>query len=89
MNARLTAVVVLALLVFVSAIGNVYVKHMRRTLVVELNQLESHRDAIQVEWGQLQLEQSTWATHDRIIDLARNRLGMVMPARNNFVLVTP
>ncbi|MCX8126648.1 MAG: argininosuccinate synthase, partial [Dehalococcoidia bacterium] len=35
-------------------------------------------DAYEVEWGQLQLEQNTWAEHGRIERLARTRLGMVL-----------
>ena len=32
-----------------------------------------------IEYGQLQLELSTWATHPRIEKIARDRLHMVTP----------
>ncbi|HKK06105.1 MAG TPA: cell division protein FtsL [Gammaproteobacteria bacterium] len=79
----------LAAAVFVSAIAVVYAKHESRKLFVELQGLQQKRDAMNVEWGQLQLEQSTWATHGRIERVARNKLGMVVPAHENVVIVKP
>ncbi|MDX1529789.1 MAG: cell division protein FtsL, partial [Gammaproteobacteria bacterium] len=54
----------------------------------ELQSLERERDALEVEWGKLQLEQSTWATHERIESLARKRLELRVPPLNETVLVT-
>ncbi len=42
---------------------------------------------LEVEWGQLQLEQSTWAAHARIEKIARERLGMKVPAPGQVVSV--
>ena len=42
-----------------------------------------------VEWGQLQLEQSTWATQGRVEGLAREPLGMISPAPDAVVIVRP
>jgi cell division protein FtsL len=70
----LAAVMVLA--VMVSAIGVVYAKHRNRMLYVELTRLQQQQDELNVDWGRLQLEQSTWATHGRIEKVARNKLGM-------------
>ena len=50
---------------------------------------ERERDAMQVEWGQLKLEQSTWATHERIERLAHDKLGLHTPATAEVVLVSP
>jgi cell division protein FtsL len=36
-------------------------------------------DALDVEWGQLQLEQSTWANHSRVEKIAREKLQMKTP----------
>lgn len=80
-------VVVLVAAVLSSAIGVVYTKHEGRKLFVELQGLQDKRDAMNVEWGQLQLEQSTWATHGRIDRVARNKLGMVIPAHEKVVIV--
>ena len=66
----------LGVLVVVSALGVVYAKHQNRKLYAELAALQKQRDAMQVEWGRLQLEQSTWATHGRIEKIARQKLNM-------------
>lgn len=62
--------------VIVSALGVVYSTHYSRKLFVELTELKQTRDELNVEWGQLQLEQSTWATQGRIEELAREKLNM-------------
>ncbi len=79
----------LASLLLLSAVALVYVQHRHRALYVELQSLERERDSLDVEWGKLQLEQSTWATHDRIESLARKRLGLRVPPISETVLVTP
>jgi cell division protein FtsL len=68
--------VLLVLVVMVSAIGVIYAKHRNRMLYVELNRLQQQQDEINVDWGRLQLEQSTWATHGRVENVARSKLGM-------------
>ena len=82
-------VVALGIALFVSAVATVYVQHHRRMQFVELRKLERERDAMQVEWGQLQLEQSTWATHERIERLALEKLDLHMPPAAQVVLVNP
>ena len=44
---------------------------------------------LDVEWGLLQLEQSTWATHARVEKIARDRLAMRPPASGQTVVVEP
>ena len=72
-----------------SALGVVYVKHQSRKLFVELEGLQAARDQMNVEWGQLQLEQSTLVTHGNIERIARTRLGMELPENNKVVIVGP
>ena len=79
----------LTLLVMVSALSIVYVKHENRKHFVELQSLQKQRDEMNIEWGQLQLEQSTWATHSRIEGLARQRLEMVNVPQEQMVIVKP
>jgi len=78
---------VLVLAVLVSALGVIYAKHEGRKLFVQLQALEKARDQMNVEWGQLQLEQGTWATHSRVERVARKRLGMEMPAPQSVVII--
>lgn len=73
--------------VFVSAIGAVTAQHESRRLFVEIQDLETLRDDFNEEWGRLQLEQSTWATDDRIETLARTRIGMRQPRAGSLVLL--
>lgn len=69
----------LALIVLASALAVVYARHDGRKLFIELQALQQVRDDMDVEWGQLQLEQSTWATHNRIDPIAREQLKMSTP----------
>lgn len=62
--------------VLTSAMLVVYSKHNNRLLFVELESLNSLRDKMNIEWGQLQLEQSTWATDSRIEKIATEKLNM-------------
>ena len=72
-------VVVFALVCALSAIALIYTKHESRKLFVELESLTHARDELNIEWGQLQIEQSTWATHARIEQVATDDLSLVRP----------
>ena len=79
----------LLMLVVLSALAVVYSKHQSRKLFVELNSLQKMRDAMDVEWGQLQLEQSAWATSGRIEKLAREKLNMTPIEYKKIIIVKP
>ena len=79
----------LVVAVIVSAVAVVYAKHQSRKLFVALQGLEAERDEMNIEWGQLQLEQSTWATHGRVEELAREQLKMTTPVQDAVVIVWP
>ena len=89
MNQSMIFHALLVCLLVLSGVALVHVKHRHRALYVELQSLERERDSLDVEWGKLQLEQSTWATHERIESLARKRLGLRLPPISETVLVTP
>ena len=72
-------VVVFAVVCVLSAIALIYTKHESRKLFVELESLTHQRDELNIEWGQLQIEQSTWATHARIEQVATDDLSLVRP----------
>lgn len=82
-------VIVLAIVVLASSLGVVYTKHQSRKLFVELDVLKKERDEMNVEWGRLQLEQSTLATHGRIERTAKKRLNMVTPEYEQVLIVRP
>jgi cell division protein FtsL len=81
--------VVLIVLTMISAFGVIYAKHQSRKLFVELQALHKARDNMDIEWGQLQLEQSTLATHSRVEGTAGANLGMVIPEANQVVILKP
>jgi len=80
--------VVLLMLTTVSATGVIYSTHKSRYLLNELRQLERQRNNLQVEWGQLLLEQSSLVAQGRIENLAIAELGMKIPTVENVVVVT-
>ncbi len=73
--------------VFISAIQVVIVQHEARKTFIELQRLGETRDELNEEWGRLLLEQSTWATDDRIEMLARTKLKMIDPDYETYVLL--
>ena len=83
-------VLVFAVICVMSAMALVYTKHESRKLFVELEKLSHERDELNIEWGQLQIEQSTWATHARIEQVANDRLSLIRPESNEiFVIERP
>jgi cell division protein FtsL len=82
-------VAVLWIAVLVSSLGVVYGKQEARNRFNELQKLTDRRDDLDIEWGQLQLEQSTWATHGRVERVAHDDLGMVTPQPSDLRIVQP
>ena len=82
-------VAVLWLAVLASALGVVYGKQQARNRFNELQKLTTQRDDLDIEWSQLQLEQSTWATHGRVVRVAHDELGMFTPAAGDLRIVQP
>jgi cell division protein FtsL len=68
----------LALLV-VCALSLVTSRHQARKLFVDLEREQTLSRAYEVEYGQLQIEQSTWAMPARIEKIGREQLHMQLP----------
>jgi cell division protein FtsL len=62
------------------ALSLVTSRHQSRTLFVEYERAQAQSRAFDVEYGQLQLEQSTWAMPARVEKIAREQLNMQLPA---------
>jgi len=75
--------------VLVSALGVVYAKHQARTRFIELQELVTERDELDIEWGQLQLEQSAWSNHGFVERVANDKLRMTLPQPSEVQIVTP
>jgi cell division protein FtsL len=69
------------------ALALVTSQHKARSLFSELEKEQELAKQIDVEWGQLQLEQSTWAMHARIEKIAALRLQMRTPPPDRVRLV--
>jgi cell division protein FtsL len=82
-------VLVLWCAVLGSAAGAIYTRHRARELFVELERLHRQRDQLDVNWGQLQLEQSTWSAHAFVESVATRRLNMVLPDPAAIQVVAP
>ena len=80
-------IAVLFVAVMSSAIAAVYAKHESRKLFTELQQLSNERDRMEVDWGRLQIEQSTWSTYGRVEQLAREQMKMQAPPPDRVSLV--
>ena len=74
--------ILLLIVLMACAIGLVNSQHQTRKLFIELQKEQEREKQLNVEWGQLQLEQSTWATHVRIEKIAKRALGMHIPEAN-------
>lgn len=88
---RVLGLVVLGLWLAVlgSAAGAIYSKHRARELFVELEQLNTRRDNLEIEWGQLQLEQSAYSMQAVVENVASSKLHMAMPRPREIKLVSP
>jgi cell division protein FtsL len=80
--------ILLAILI-ASALGIVTAQHKSRKLYIELQQQQENARQLDIEWGQLQLEQSTWAMHARIEQIARAYLRMQVPDASRIQIVQP
>ena len=80
-------VVILILATMGSAIGVIYSKHQTRKMFVSLQKLHKQIDELNIEWGQLQLEQSAWSSHGRIEKIARKKLHMTLPKANEILYI--
>jgi len=70
---------VLAVVLIACALALIQSQHRARVYFVELERLKKEARGLDEQWGQLQLEQSTWADPARVDALARSRLGLVAP----------
>jgi cell division protein FtsL len=78
---------ILLLLAVVCALGTVAANHRARKLFTELEREQTRMRSLEVEWGQLQLEQSTWAGSARIEKIARDKLRMKPPAAGQIISI--
>jgi cell division protein FtsL len=85
MSGRLS--MVLATLLACSALSLVNAQYQARRLFIEIERAQAVARQLEIEWSQLQLDQSTLGKHARIEATARRDLNMVplTPARTQYI----
>ncbi|AWN16518.1 cell division protein FtsL [Salinisphaera sp. LB1] len=79
MTRRVLVLLTLLALNVISAIGVVESTHRTRELFHQLQSARLTQDQLTTKWAQIQLEDSAWASPDRVSQVARNKLGMIQP----------
>jgi cell division protein FtsL len=72
----------------VSGLSVVYMSYENRFLFNELQQLKSQANNLDVQWGQLLIEQSTFGLEGRIEQKATEELHLHVPELERIVMVT-
>ncbi len=81
--------VCLALILVLCALGVVMSQHEARKLITALENERVMTHRLEVEWGKLQLEQSTLAAHRHIEGIAKENLNMEKPVAARTYTVMP
>ena len=79
----------LGLAVMLTAVSVIETSHHCRVMYARLQELQLAQWNMQEQWGRLLLEQSTWASHHRVEQLARKQLKMRLPATAELQVVLP
>ena len=77
----------LLVMIFGSAFHLVLLRHESKALFGELRSLRKQEDELERMWSQLLLEQGTQNEHGRVERVAREKLGMTLPAPSEIVRV--
>ena len=72
-----------------SSVQVIYARHKAREMFVRLEQLNAARDALDIDWGRLQLEQSYWSSHAFVERVASAKLQMSLPQPRDLRIVRP
>ena len=82
-------VMILLIGVIISSLQVINAKHQNRQAFIALQNLKKQQDQMEIEWGQLQLEQATWAAHGRVEKIASKQLEMVIPPTGSVSIIKP
>jgi cell division protein FtsL len=74
-------------LVLLLALSLVYTRVTTRSLYLQLQAEQQMRDDFNVEWGRLLLQEARYAEPRYIEKVARQKLGMVYPVRENISVI--
>jgi cell division protein FtsL len=77
----------LLVVVIVCALSVVTSQHQARKLIIAIQQEKDRAQQMEVEWGQLRLEHSTWSMPARVENIVVNQLRMQTPAQKQIQYV--
>ncbi|HHF7365024.1 TPA: cell division protein FtsL [Legionella bozemanae] len=83
MSKSLYMLIILLVAVLVSALAVVYSTNSYRVTLNKVEQQEQLTHYLQLQWGQLLLEQASLATPARVEELATEKLQMLLPTPKN------
>ncbi|MBE1300080.1 MAG: cell division protein FtsL [Alteromonadaceae bacterium] len=79
--------VLLFIAVLGSAVAVILSTHHNRQMIIEMENTMQERDALDVEWRNLVLEQGALSEHNRIESIVKKQLGMYRPSPEEEVVV--
>lgn len=79
---------VLTALLVMCALSVIKAQYQARNLFIELGRIDQQARQLDIDWSQLQLDQSTLGKHARIEEIARTELNMapLSPARTQYLM---
>lgn len=81
--------VMASIVLVVTALAVVYSKNQSRALFKAMEEQGRLAEQYEVEWGQLQLELSTLAEQNRVEQIAKERLKLIIPEREKIIYIKP
>lgn len=87
MSHSIMASLVLAAFCFCSALAVVFTKHLTREAYAEISRNRALIGELNVQWSQLQIEESTFSSYDRVERQARESLNMGFPGLEGSVMI--
>jgi cell division protein FtsL len=80
--------VVLTVLLVGCALSVVNARYQARHLFIDQEKLQQQQRQLEIDWAQLQLDQSTLGKNERIEQIARKQLDMapLSPARTQYLM---
>jgi len=85
---RLLGLGALSMVLLMTSLAVIYSKYNSRLVFIEIEKQEKALDDFEVEWVQMQLEQTTLLEENQVELAARKKL-LIMPLRENIISIKP
>lgn len=82
-------VMILSVVLLITALAVIYSKYNSRLIFIDIQKQERELDQREVEWGQTQLELTTFAEQNRVEKVAREKLKLVLPLHEKIIYIKP